>query len=71
MPPVPATPPVSQHRPPLYVATWPTPIDVLLWTTIPRFALVNLEAGVNNDPGPCVELGRARRTEIVSYHDGL
>ena len=53
--------------PPLYVATWPEPIDVLLWTSIPRYALVNLEIGTNNDPGPCVELGRARRTEIVSY----
>ncbi|HVV17117.1 MAG TPA: hypothetical protein VHH90_07920 [Polyangia bacterium] len=52
---------------PLRVATWPAPIDVLLWAAIPRYALVNLEAGANNDPGPCVELGRARRTEIVSY----
>jgi hypothetical protein len=49
------------------VATWPTPIDVLLWATIPRFVLINLEAGSDNDPGPCVELGRSRRTEIVSY----
>lgn len=51
---------------PLLVATWPTPIPVLLWAAIPRYALVNLEAGANNDPGPCVELARARRTEIVS-----
>jgi hypothetical protein len=57
----------SPAPPPLYVATWPTPIDVLLWATIPRFAFVNLETGANDDPGPCVELGRARRTEIVSY----
>ena len=62
-PPAPPTPPL----PALYVATWPTPIDVLLWATIPRFALINLEAGADDDPGPCVELGRARRTEIVSY----
>ena len=62
-PAVPPTPP----PPPLYVATWPTPIPVLLWATIPRFVLINLEAGPDNDPGPCVELGRARRTEIVSY----
>jgi hypothetical protein len=66
LPPAPATVPVPAP-PPLYVAFWPVPIDVLLWTTIPRYALVNLEAGVNDDPGPCVELGRARRTEIVSY----
>jgi hypothetical protein len=51
---------------PLLVATWPIPIDAT-WSTIPRFALVNLETGVNLDPGPCVELARARRTEIVSY----
>jgi hypothetical protein len=62
-PAVPPTPP----PPPLYVATWPTPIPVLLWATIPRFVLINLEAGPDNDPGPCVELGRARRTEIVSH----
>jgi hypothetical protein len=51
---------------PLLVATWPVPIAAS-WSTIPRFALVNLEAGVNLDPGPCVELARSRRTEIVSY----
>lgn len=51
---------------PLLVATWPVPIDAT-WSTIPRFALVNLEAGNNLDPGPCVELARSRRTEIVSY----
>jgi hypothetical protein len=64
---LPAAPPPPGNGPPLYVATWPEPIDVLLWTSIPRYALVNLEIGSNNDPGPCVELGRARRTEIVSY----
>ena len=52
---------------PLRVATWPAPIDVLLWAAIPRYALVNMESGSNNNPGPCVELGRSRRTEIVSY----
>jgi hypothetical protein len=51
---------------PLLVATWPVPIDAT-WSSIPRFALVNLEAGTNLDPGPCVELARSRRTEIVSY----
>ncbi len=53
--------------PSLFVATWPSPVDVLLWAAIPRYALVNLEAGSNDDPGPCVELARARRTEIVAY----
>jgi hypothetical protein len=51
---------------PLNIATWPTPIDAQ-WTTIPRFALVNLEAGSAADPGPCIELGRARRIEWVSW----
>jgi hypothetical protein len=51
---------------PLLVATWPVGIDAT-WSTIPRFALINLEAGANLDPGPCVELARSRRTEIVSY----
>ena len=51
---------------PLLVATWPVAIDAG-WSTIPRFALVNLEAGNNLDPGACVELARSRRTEIVSY----
>ncbi len=69
-PPAPATPAPSQ-LPPLYVATWPTPIDVLLWATIPRFVLINLEAGPDDDPGPCVELGRSRRTEIVSYQNAM
>lgn len=67
LPPVPATPP-APAPPPLYVATWPVPIDVLVWAAIPRYALVNLEAGSNDDPGPCVELGRSRRTELVSYN---
>lgn len=50
---------------PLLVATWPTPIAAR-WTTLPRIALVNLEAGIN-DPGACAELGRSRRLEWVSY----
>jgi hypothetical protein len=65
--PLPPPAPPIPAPPPLYVATWSTPIDVLLWATIPRFVLINLEAGPDNDPGPCVELGRSRRTEIVSY----
>ena len=49
----------------LRIATWPTPIKAT-WSTIPRFALVDLEAGSAADPGPCVELGRSRRIERVS-----
>ena len=63
----PPAPPTPSPLPPLYVATWYKPIDVLLWATIPRFVLINLEAGPDEDPGPCVELGRSRRTELVSY----
>jgi hypothetical protein len=59
-------PPPTDATPSLFVATWPTPI-VAAWSTIPRLAFVDLEAGGANDPGACVELGRARRTEQVSY----
>ena len=70
--PPPASPtPAPSSLPPLYVATWPTPIDVLLWATIPRFVLINLEAGPDNNPGPCVELGRSRRTEIVAHQNQM
>jgi hypothetical protein len=64
---LPDAPPTPNGGPPLYVATWPEPVPVLLWSSIPRYALVNLEIGANDDPGPCVELARSRRTEIVSY----
>jgi hypothetical protein len=62
---------------PLLVAGWPAPIvgpdtggvsQQPLWTTIPRLALVDEETGPNDDLGPCVDLGRARRLEWVSYH---
>jgi hypothetical protein len=49
---------------PLVIATWPTEIPAV-WTTVPRVALVNLEAGIN-DPGPCAELARSRRLEWVA-----
>ncbi len=49
----------------LFVATWPVPI-VAAWSTLPRLAFVDLEAGGANNPGACVELGRARRTEQIS-----
>jgi len=49
----------------LQIATWPVDIEAI-WSTIPRFALVDLEIGAATDPGPCVELGRARRIEQVS-----
>jgi hypothetical protein len=64
---LPDAPTTPGAGPPLYIASWPEPVPVLLWTSIPRYALVNLEIGANDDPGPCVELARSRRTEIVSY----
>ena len=48
------------------LATWSQPI-VVGWSSIPRFTLVDLEVGAMNDPGACVELARARRTEQVAY----
>jgi len=76
---LPAVPALSSlPRNPLLVATWPTPIAGPVdengmggdpaWTTIPRIALVDQESGPNDDLGPCVDLGRARRLEWVSYH---
>lgn len=59
-------PPAAPVPGTLSMATWPTPI-VVGWSTIPRYTLVDLEVGAMNDPGACVELERARRTEQVSY----
>jgi len=50
----------------LLIATWPTAIAAT-WSTIPRFAVVDNETEANVDPGPCVELGRSRRIEQVSF----
>jgi hypothetical protein len=35
------------------------------WSTLPRLALVDRQADPSVDPGPCVELGRARRLEQI------
>jgi len=58
------TPPVEASGV-LQIATWPVDIEAI-WSTIPRFALVDLETGAATDPGPCVELRRAQRIERVS-----
>jgi len=58
--------PAEQTGGQLLIATWPTPIEAT-WSTLPKFALVDNEIGSDLDPGPCVELGRARRIEQVSY----
>jgi hypothetical protein len=62
----PVAAPVEAPGGELLVATWPTPIPAT-WSTIPKYALVDLETGPATDPGPCVELARARRLEQVSY----
>jgi hypothetical protein len=62
----PTAAPVEAPGGELLVATWPTPIPAT-WSTIPKYALVDLETGPATDPGPCVELARARRLEQVSY----
>jgi hypothetical protein len=54
-------------RKPLYIATAdPGPPIEADWATLPRLALVDREADTNLNPGPCVELGRARRLEQVA-----
>ena len=57
----PTAPTPAADRPAsLFVATWPTPIAAT-WSTIPRFALVDLgDRRRPTIPAPCVELGRGR-----------
>jgi hypothetical protein len=52
-------------RGPLLIPAWPRTIDAR-WGSLPRFALVDLEAAPTADPGPCVELARARRIQWVA-----
>ena len=59
--------PVEVANGELLVASWAVPIAAT-WSTLPKFALVDNETGAATDPGPCVELARARRIEQVSYH---
>jgi hypothetical protein len=59
--------PVEAPNGELLVAGWAVPIAAT-WSTLPKFALVDNETGAATDPGPCVELARARRIEQVSYH---
>lgn len=53
---------------PLPVPSLPTPLTDVLWSTLPRLALVNQELDDATNPGPCVDLGRARRLEWVENH---
>lgn len=45
-----------------------TPITGVLWSTLPRLALVDLESDPTMDQGACVDLGRARRLDWVENH---
>jgi hypothetical protein len=54
--------------PPLQLPTLSAPLGDVLWSTLPRLALVDQEIDDANDPGACVELGRARRLEWVEHH---
>jgi hypothetical protein len=60
-----AAPPVTKGDD-LLIPSWPAPIPVITWATIPRLALVDLESSPASDPGPCVELSRARRIQWVA-----
>jgi hypothetical protein len=57
---------LGERTPSLHIATWPTPIAAS-WSSLPRLAFVDPEIGGGADPGACVELARARRTEQVSF----
>jgi hypothetical protein len=38
---------------------------------LPRLALVDRQASSSTDPGPCVELGRARRLEQIAFRQAM
>lgn len=52
----------------LQLPTLAAPLGGVSWSTLPRLALVDQEIDDANDPGACVELGRARRLEWVEHH---
>ena len=55
---------------PLHIASDTKPIPAS-WTTLPSLALVDREADLGADPGPCAELARARRLEQVAFRQSL
>jgi hypothetical protein len=55
---------------PLLVANSAQPIPAF-WTKLPRLALVDGEAALADDPGPCAELARARRLEQVAFRQSM
>jgi hypothetical protein len=60
-----AAPPPMEDRP-LAIAAIGHPIAAQ-WTSITRLDLVDRETDLIDDPGPCAELGRARRLEQVAF----
>jgi hypothetical protein len=55
--------PAPAPGPALAFPSLPTPLTDVLWSELPRLALVDLEADAATNPGACVELARARRLE--------
>jgi hypothetical protein len=55
---------------PLQVANSVEPIPAT-WTKLPGLALVDREAALADDPGPCSELARARRLEQIAYRQSV
>ncbi|MBC8132668.1 MAG: hypothetical protein H7X95_06775 [Deltaproteobacteria bacterium] len=53
---------------PLLIPSLPAPLTDVLWSTLPRLALVDQELDNASNPGACVELGRARRLEWAERH---
>lgn len=60
--------PVPVPGPPLFIPSVSAPLTEVSWSTLPRLALVNQELDDANNPGACVDLGRARRLEWVEHH---
>jgi hypothetical protein len=60
--------PIPGQSAPIPAATATTP--GVLWSTLPRLALVDQESAEADNPGACVELGRARRLEWVEWAEG-
>ena len=61
-------PQLSQR--PLFLANSAQPISAS-FTRLPGLALVDREAALADDPGPCAELARARRLEQVAFRQSL
>ena len=61
-------PPAPAAGPALSIPWLSAPLTAVTWSTLPRLALVDLEADPSVNPGACVELGRARRMEWIERH---